>query len=287
MNEQVINLIDSSKFIVYLNSIGVDVTDVRKNVIDNFTEEELNIFANSHHKKLSPNIYVEDLVFKYANEYLYEQYSDSVIFEGIGKIDIRTMIATSASLVSRPRIEKPSEMVKGFKTPHSEEGFITLSRFERQFITERYGVNDESKAFIVFEGFLPGKFETNPLLEVPNTEDIWSHSYCSGLPMIQGFCANFHSIECQCVLWLNSELLDILGLMLDDYTNGLRALDQSEEVVLVYRYWREDLIDNGASFVGTNANVPKLEGCDLIIREDYFYKLKKAVPNLFFYTHLI
>ena len=280
-------LINDSKFMVYLDSIGIDLSDVKESVIDHFSEEELDLFVNRSHKTLSPNIYIENLVFKHVNEFLYEQYKDSVIFEGIGKIDLRTMIATSVSLVSRPDIEHPSATAKGFKVPHSQEGFITLSRFERQFITDRYGINDESKTAVVFEGFLPWELEMNPLPEVPSTEDIWTNSYCFGESIIQGLCANFNSIECQCVIWMNSQLLDILDLSLDDYTNGLRALDKEGKIALKYRYWKEELIGNGASFVGTNANVPKLEGCDLIIREDYFNKLKEVVPNLFFYTHLI
>jgi hypothetical protein len=47
------------------------------------------------------------------------------------------------------------------------------------------------------------------------------------------------------------------------------------------------LIGNGASFVGVDSNIAKLEGCDLILREDYFDKLKKIVPNVVYYTEVL
>ena len=74
---------------------------------------------------------------------------------------------------------------------------------------------------------------------------------------------------------------------LDNYKNGLRALNSDNEVILLFRHWREDLIGNGVSFIGTNSNIPKLEGCDLILREDYYEKLKDMIPELVFYSYPI
>ena len=59
------------------------------------------------------------------------------------------------------------------------------------------------------------------------------------------------------------------------------------EVVLKFRCWRYQLIGNGASFVGTDSNIAKLEGCDLILREDYYNKLKKIIPDMVYYTKII
>ena len=86
---------------------------------------------------------------------------------------------------------------------------------------------------------------------------------------------------------MNSELLDILGLRLDNYPNGLRALNSNNEIVLKFRSWREKLVGNGALFVGVDSNIAKLEGCDLILREDYFNKLKKIIPDVVCYTKVI
>ena len=79
----------------------------------------------------------------------------------------------------------------------------------------------------------------------------------------------------------------MIRLRLDNYNNGLRALNNNDEIVLQFRYWREQLIGNGASFVVMNLNIAKLEGCDLILRKDYFNKLKKIIPNVVYYSEVI
>lgn len=287
MDENIDNLIENSKLLNYIRSIGIDESRVKESILNDFSRSEIERFVNSSCNVLSPNIYTENLVFNKVSSFLYKEYADSVIFEGMGKIDLRTMIATSVSQIKRPNVELPSEVEQGFKETHSEDKFVTLSRFERQFIPEKFGVNDRSKTFVLLEGLLLDKVETNPLFNFPNTDSIWSNEFCSGIPTVQGVRTNFNSVESSCVLWINSDLLEVMDLSLDHYTSGLRALNQSGEVVLKYRYWKEELIGNGASFVGQDANIPKLEGCDLVIREDYFLKLQNILPSLFYYTYII
>lgn len=78
----------------------------------------------------------------------------------------------------------------------------------------------------------------------------------------------------------------MLNLKLDDYKKGLRALNNEGEVILLFRRWRDQLIGKD-SFDGTNANIAKLEGCDLILRTDYFNQLKKIIPDLVFYSQVV
>lgn len=78
----------------------------------------------------------------------------------------------------------------------------------------------------------------------------------------------------------------MLNLKLDDYKKGLSALNNEGEVILLFRRWRDQLIGKH-SFDGTNANIAKLEGCDLILRTDYFNQLKKIIPNLVFYSQVV
>ena len=72
--------------------------------------------------------------------------------------------------------------------------------------------------------------------------------------------------------------------ILDDFNNGLQALNENKEVVLKFRQWRSKLVGNGASFVGQDSNIAKLEGCDLILREDYYEQLKVMIPEMKFYS---
>lgn len=287
MNEQILDSISRNKYLVYLDNVGIDVDVIKEKIIKNVNEDEMDLFVNRSHQRLSPNVYLDNLVFKYVCKHLHDEYKSFLIFESEIKLDIKTIIATSKSLIQRPRIRKPSDVVMGFKEPDYEDGFRVISRFERELSENNYGERGESKGSVIFEGLLPYKIELNPLVEKYSSNHIWENSYYLGEPFIQGFNASMNSIESQYVLWMNSELLDMLGLKLDNYNEGLRALNNNDEIVLQFRCWREQLIGNGASFVGMDSNIAKLEGCDLILREDYFNKLKKIIPDVVYYAKVI
>ncbi|OCH22978.1 hypothetical protein [Aliivibrio logei] len=287
MNEQILDSISRNKYLVYLDNVGIDIDVIKEEIIKNVNEDEMELFVNRSHQRLSPNVYLDSLVFKYVCKHLHDEYKSSLIFESEIKLDIKTIIATSKSLIQRPRIRKPSDVVMGFKEPDYEEGFRVISRFERELSENNYGERGESKGSVIFEGLLPYKIKMNPLVEKYSSNHIWENSYYLGEPFIQGFNVSINSIESQYVLWMNSELLNMLGLKLDNYNEGLRALNSNDEIVLQFRCWREQLIGNGASFVGMDSNIAKLEGCDLILREDYFSKLKKIIPNVVFYTDVL
>jgi len=287
MNSNIINLINNSKFIRYLGDLGIDKNDVNKAIMQDFNEDEFENFVNRSCGMLSPNTYIYDLVFKHVNEFLYQHYRESAISEGDGKIDVKTMIATSNSLISRPNLVKPIDKSTGFRAPDELDDFVVIARFERQFEAKDYGRNTKGNHTVVCEGCLPMKIKMNPLKIFPHTQDIWKDEYCYGTPAIQGFCINDNSLEAAQVIWMNGELLSMLGLILDCYDNGLRALNENGEAVLIYRCWRESLIGKGASFVGLDSNISRLEGCDLILRKDFYGKLKTFIPNIAFYTQII
>lgn len=280
-------LINNSKFIRYLDVLGVDKNDVNNAIMQNFNEDEFRHFVNRSCDMLSPNTYIYDLVFKHVNEFLYQQDRGAVIFEGDEKIDVKTMIATSNSLISRPDLVKPIDKSTGFSAPDELDDFVVIARFERQFEARDYGRNTKGNHAVVCEGCLPKKIKINPLQSFPHTEDIWKGEYCYGTPAIQGFCINDNSLEAAQVIWMNGELLSMLGLSLDCYDNGLRALNENGDAVLIYRCWRESLIGKGASLVGLESNISRLEGCDLILRKDFYGKLKTFIPDIAFYTHII
>ncbi len=99
MSDQLIECINRSKFLLHLTNIGIDIEAAKNAAIESVDENEIEPFANRSHQLLSPNIYVESLVFKSVCQYLYEEYKDSVIFENDIRLDIKTIIATSRSLI--------------------------------------------------------------------------------------------------------------------------------------------------------------------------------------------
>jgi len=286
MDKHCLSIIKSSKFFEYLENIGIETDVIKSTIFSEFKRGTFNNFINNHEQKLSPNTYIENLVFTKICKYLNDKYVESFLFENNGKIDVKTIIAHSKSLIQRPNILTPFDSNVGFKEPDTTNGFIRIARFEQQLAERDYRANDLKKGAVLFEGLLPIKMQTNPLYCQNFSDDIWNNTFCFGEPIIQSIYPNLHSIEAPNILWLNSELLQMLDLTLDTYKNGLRALDNNQEVILIYRQWRDELIGNGASF-GTNANIAKLEGCDLILREDYYQKLKNIIPNVVFYTFLL
>ena len=287
MSNQFLDIIKTSKYIVYLSNIGIDTDEIANEIVKNIDENDIKAFGNDSHKMYSSNACIESVVFKHVCKYLYAGYKDSAIFESENKLDIKTIIATSKSLIQRPNIIKPSDAVEGFKDPDYEDGFVIISKFEIELIAEAHEGKRTKIRTMVFEGLLPNKVERNPLPHCSYSKNIWESTYCDDEGSLQGLCLNIDSIESQYALWMNSELLSMLGLRLDNYNNGLRALNSNDEIVLQFRCWREKLIGNGASFVGMDSNIAKLEGCDLILREDYFNKLKKIIPDVVYYSKLI
>lgn len=253
-------------------------------ILQDFKKNEIDIFNNNSHSLLSPNTYIESLVFEHINRYLYKSFKDSIIFEKDLAIDIKTMIATSNSVIQRPNIQKPTELISGFNEPSVENNYIRIARFERELALNKSWEKSKRQGGIVFEGLLPYRLEINPLL--PNEEStyhIWTNTFFENEHFVQGFFVKMNSIEAPYVLWMNSKLVSMLELELDDYKNGLRALNKQGEVILQFRTWRSKLIDKGASY-GFDSNITQLEGCDLLLRIDYYKKLKEIIPRLVFYT---
>ena len=287
MDEHCLSIIKSSKFLKYLQNIGIETDVIKSAIFLDFNRGTFDNFINNHEQKLSPNIYIENLVFTQVCKYLNNNYAESFIFENHGQIDVKSIIAYSKSLIQRPDITTPFNSNVGFKEPNNINGFTRIARFEQQLAERDYNADTSKRGAVLFEGLLPIKMKNNPLYCQNSSDDIWNNTFCFGEPIIQSIYPNLHSIEAPNFLWLNSELLQILNITLDTYKNGLRALDSNQEAVLIYRQWREKLIGNGASLAGTNANIARLEGCDLILREDYYQELKDIIPNVVFYTYLL
>lgn len=282
MSADIIRRMIKSKLSRYSDINTILPQNIQQNILDIVITEELDNFANRSYKLLSPNIYLESLVFEMVFNYLYKHHKDSVIFENDTTLDIKTMVAASQSLIQRPNIRKPSEVIQGFTEPSCENDYVVISRFERELAFE----NSSDKGGIVFEGLLPGKIEINPLANMFCSHHIWTNSFYINKPFVQGIHTNINSIESSSILWMNSGLLAMLDLKLDDYKNGLKALNNENEIILQFRCWRDKLIDKGSYFIGTHSNIAKLEGCDLILRKDYFDRLKEMIPSLVFYCYV-
>ena len=285
---RVSDIVLNHEHITYLNKIGIEIEPIFENIRLNIEKNGDildNIFSNQNYQMLSSNIFLEKIIFREINQYLYKNYKESVIFEEYIKIDLKTIIATQNSIIERPKLLNPSEIEEGFKIGQTYmDNFIQIARFENEMIEKKNGWGREGQV-IIFEGIIPFRVHIHPFSEKEPSCMIWKNKFYDYEPRnIIGFCKKNNSIESNNVLWLNSYILDILKLKLDGFNNGLQALNEANEVVLKFRQWRSNLIGNGSSFVGQDSNIAKLEGCDLILREDYYERLKMIIPDMEFYS---
>lgn len=274
LNDSIIQHIKHHRIWQFFQLSDSDKKSIMDKIISKFDKYQLDKFINNFHGYLSQNIYAENLIFSTIFQELNQE-----DFNFSHSVDLKSIIATSNSFIQRPNIIKPNEVINDFREPDLENGFIRMARFESQIVLGNY--REDNKNFIVFEGLLPYKEKIRPLFDwisLPSNY-IWNNSFLYGYPIIQVLSTQMNSINFPYILWINSSLLKYLKLILDDYKNGLQALDCNGEIIIKFRCWREHLIGSG-----DNSNIPYLEGCDLMIRKDYYDKLKTFIPDMIFYS---
>lgn len=281
MYEILKDTICKNDYIRYMKHLGIDSSDILNTIKNRLEDKDIfSIFENRLYRILSPNIILENIIFEEVNKYLLLKGYELDLF----KRDIKTLIATQNSIIERPKLKRPSSSQEGFKSNlEKENGFMRIARFENEMIEKENGLGIQGQT-ILFEGLSIFR-EKNPFFQGLHSSLIWNHAlYYPNHLFIVWFGKKFNSVESSNVLWINSSLQKSLYLVMDDFNNGLQALNDKNEIVLKFRQWRSNLVDIGSSFVGNDANISKLEGCDLMLREDYFEKLKVIVPMIEFYS---
>ncbi|QNS14417.1 hypothetical protein [Mannheimia bovis] len=277
LNDIIIQHIKHHRIWQFFQLSDSDKKAIMDKIIAKFDKYQFDTFIKNYHGYLSPNIYTENLIFSTIFQEL--NHKD---FDFYYSVDLKSVIATSNSFIQRPNIIKPSEVINDFKEPDLENSFIRMARFESQIVLGDY--RKDNKKFIVFEGLLLHQEKINPLFDWVSlpSQRIWDNNFLYGYPIIQVLSTQMNSINFPYILWINSSILRCLRLVLDDYNNGLQALDCNGEIIIKFRCWRENLIDNG-----NDGNIPTLEGCDLMIRKDYYDKLKAFIPDMVFYSEIL
>ena len=86
------------------------------------------------------------------------------------------------------------------------------------------------------------------------------------------------ALEFYKILWLNPTIAKSLGLLTKITNSGLVGITESGEIVLRMRTWLTDYFGDGMHS-RLSDEIPRYEGTDLIIRNDYFQKLSKMFKN--------
>jgi len=274
-------IVDSNNYITTLEYFKIDTQELKNNIqnrIDS-SKDVFSLFANRVYSLNSPNINLENIIFEESNKIIYKKYKDSFNFDITLKQDLKSLIAIKNSLIERPIINRPSQVIEGIKDNLDEvDEYVRIAKFENELVMNEFG--KDKKQHIVFEGLTPFEQKT-PFFEYLPSSLIWLDAFYYGKEKkIIGFCKKFNSVEAKYLLWLDSLELGHLGLVLDNHNKGLRALNHKNEIILKFGYWREEPLDNSTSHTNINYDISKLEGCELLLRKDYLGVLKVLVNNL-------
>ncbi len=274
-------IVDNNKYLKTLKYLGIDTWELKHNIQNRIesSKDTFSLFSNRVYSLSSPNINLENIIFEESNKFIYKKYKDTFTFDVTLNQDLKSLIAVKNSLIERPSITRPSQIIEGIKENLDEVNeYVRIAKFENELVINGYG--EDKKQYIVFEGLTPLKKET-PFFQYLPSSLIWLDAFFYDQEeKLIGFCKKFDSIEAKYLLWLDSIELQHLGLTLDNHNNGLRALNHKNEVILKFRCWKEEPLENSSSHTNIDSNLSKLEGCELLLRRDYLDLLKVLVTDL-------
>jgi hypothetical protein len=277
-------IIKKNRFLNYLKRLGIDTEEII-DYIQTYLDKDIEVkkdtfdkFGNGVYSLTSFNIYYENTIHTAINEYLFKYYKEIEIFSYF-EIDVKTLIATQNSYIERPKDLLNKQKQSSFTEElYKEDNFIRIALFENELLIEGTRIKEN---IVYFEGLVTIREKIYQFFE-STPSDIWYDMfYSNNLYQIIGFYKYFNSIESKYTLWLDSHVLRVLNLKMDNYNNGLQALNDKGEIVLKYRCWKDALLGDDV-----NDNIPKLEGCDLLIRKDYYKKLNKFITSLEYFCDI-
>jgi hypothetical protein len=105
--------------------------------------------------------------------------------------------------------------------------------------------------------------------------DVWdknNYDYLLQDTIVFAFIQKQFQLEDFKILWLNPTIFKTLELELSNFIYGLYAFNRNNQPILKYNSWSSDYIATDYSN-DINDEIPKLDGAELLIREDYFSKI--------------
>lgn len=269
-----------------LKRAGIDT----KNIFGKFKatfqrkySEYLEIYGNRMYERTVSNIYFSDYLLELLNNEFYEKLNSYVnsqdVFESI-KIDIKSIVAQYFSMDVRPDSLKRASNYDNYAAFNEEifideNGWVRIAHFEHELIKkEHYKLIDRK----IFGGVV---FNEGESMDFPYSayrlemDLLWNVNYVD-FPIektpIFSFIQNQFQFEYFKILWLNPSIMEVLELRFGDFRDGLIAYNSKDEVVLRLKTWQTEYVALG-SFSNIHDEIPKLDGSELVIREDYFKKL--------------
>jgi hypothetical protein len=253
-----------------------------KATFSNKYQDDLELYGNRMYERSVNNIYFSDYMLELINVdyyYIFKRFSNlSQVYQDL-KIDIKTIIAQYLSSSIRPKQLKKYAEYNGISS-YSEDipidkGWVRLGHFESELIEqERYKLENnktfggitfhvENKSIFPFSGYRL------------SMDCIWEGVY-PAYKIEETIVFSFIQKEVQFedfkILWLNPVIVKTLELQVCDFLSGLCAVNIDNEIVLKFNSWYSDYLATDYSN-DIRDEIPKLDGSELLIREDYFNRI--------------
>lgn len=246
--------------------------------------ESLDLYGNRMNKLTVSNIYFSDYMLKLINEdfyYTFKMFNNPAQVYGDIKIDAKSIVAQYLSRGHRPnslnRVQEYKEPASCTFNIPAVQGWVRLGHYETELIKEDQD-HFKLKRTKTFGGivFSSTNKQVFPYSRYPIDLDyLWTDFVYENEieeTVVSSFIQQQLQLEDYKILWLKQSVLKRLGLNVSHYLNGICAVNKKDEVVLKFNSWQCEYAAIGYSH-SVSDEIPKLDGSELLIRQDYFLKL--------------
>lgn len=256
--------------------------DVVGSYINSFVEKieaKIDFLKNVSVKKYVNNIQAPNYWLELINQELSSEFKNEYdkrdLYEFL-HVSYKTIVGQTLSYTRRPNdIRKPSEIQQRWSENEVEiTEWIRLGYYEQEIFEHSFGKNEEHRVYggVVFEKHME---ETIPYYRNPLYPPLlWGNSLTYKFE--QFLCLSMlqqrDHLESYMLLWVNSVIINELGLEISKPTQGLMAKNEANEAVLMFNRWSTSYVGDGL-VLGIGDEITKLEGSELICRKDYFEKI--------------
>lgn len=248
-----------------------------------YREQIGRMFYNQLHGTMVENICFENEWIRIINRAVIKFISNSktntidldMIFANTS-FDIKTLIAYQHSLSLRPKIPLPQNLDTSDESIMVMDEWIILAHYEKQSQFKKSSLGNTDASCQSFGGVVFGNKCIFPFSKYQlNTRSIWEFTWMSMLgiknfkePMVLSSIEHL-GLEKMYLLWIYPQILGALELEISSFNEGIQAKNKQGEVVLKFICWECDFL----GYESITDEVARLEGAQLMIRDDYFQRL--------------
>jgi hypothetical protein len=267
----------------------IDMEQVFSKYINSMTTrfgDSTTIYQNNYPQAVVQNIYPSDFLIEIINKNHYEAVDGIVAFEDheigryVSRLSLDVILAQVDSMGLRPAdLLKPFENTETYSSSSffaNSQGWVRLGHYEKELRHEGnrdVPIEFESMGGIVFgDSGSVALFPYSSYSSFPFT--LWGEKIgdFKDDKNVVFYLLQDDDIEYCNILWLNPALLKWLGLKKRQTQGGLIAENENKEAGIKLRTWSADYMGDDYR-TSLSEMVPRVRGCELLMKKDYFEKL--------------